>query len=237
MTRFVSRAALCAAALVLGTSLATAADLHRPAPVAATPVYPTLWTGLTFGLHGGYGWGEANAATLVPGLDGGDIDGGIAGAQIGYSWQTGSWVFGVEGDFAWSGIKGSDSTPVDVLGDPGVARLEGEINWLSTVRGRVGYAPDRWQIYATGGVAFADFDGVSNVTVGGFPFYEASASKTHVGWTIGAGVDYALTDNWRLGLEYKYLDFGDETYTFPASDPIDVDFNFHSVTARLNYKF
>lgn len=237
MTRSTYRLALASAAvLALTAGAAQAADLRRaPAPIPmaeAQPVYPTLWTGLTFGAHVGYGWADVNSGIGL----GGDADGGIAGLQLGYNWQSGAWVFGIEGDIAWTGMDGGGSGLFDD-GDDGfyTANVDAQINWLSTLRGRIGYAPDRWQIYATGGIAFADMDIDYSDDFAG-PF-SASDSNVHFGWTIGAGVDYALTENWRLGLEYKYLDFGKETYNFGDAGSTKVDFDMHHVSLRLNYKF
>jgi outer membrane immunogenic protein len=241
-----------AANMVLAGSVAQAADLGRPVPApvtAAYPVYPTLWSGLYAGANIGYGWGDTSGTYTVIGgfvpapagaFGSPDIDGLTAGGQIGYAWQTGQWVWGIEADFDWSGIDGSHSNtyPGFFFGflDLSVASKV-DVNWVSTVRGRVGWAPDRWHIYATGGIAFADFDVKINDSFLG----SASDGSTRVGWTLGAGVEYALTDNWRLGLEYKYLDFGKETYTGPSFGPFTsstkVDFNINDVSLRLNYRF
>ena len=241
MTVAFHRLALAATTgLALFAGAAQAADLRRPAPMAASmaeaqPVYPTLWSGLYLGGHIGYGWGEADGRYVDPftttaGSGSTDLDGLIGGVQIGYNWQALSWVYGIEADFAWSGMDGGRTVALPLPGP--VLGVDTQINWMSTVRARIGYAPDRWLIYATGGVAFADFD--IDVTDG---VNSTSDGSTHVGWTVGAGVEYALTDAWRMGLEYKYADFGSETYSAPLGGTANVDLDVHAVTFRVNYRF
>ena len=221
--------------LALLAGQAQAADLRRPAPMPgpmaeAQPVYPTLWTGLYVGGHVGYGWGNAdgdfaNAFLPSAGSYSNDIDGVLGGVQIGYNWQALNWVYGLEADFAWSGIDGSSS------GGDGFSTFSTQLNWMSTFRGKIGFAQDRWMVYATGGAALADFDVDSTDGV-----VAVSDSATKWGWTVGAGLDYALTDAWRLGVEYKYADFGSETFAAPFGST-DVDLNVHSVSLRVNYRF
>lgn len=240
MTNTIHRLALASvAALALTAGAAQAADLRAPAPAPmaeATPVYPTLWSGFYVGAHVGYGWGQADGDYVDPSIPTGgsyshDVDGMLGGLQIGYNWQYAAWVMGLEGDFSWSGMDGDTSTSFLAI-PPSQVSFDTQINWLSTIRARVGWAPDRWMIYATGGIAFADFD--VDVNTDGT---QASDGTTKLGWTVGAGVEYALTDAWRLGLEYKYLDFGDETYATSFGGSTNIDFDTHAVSLKLNYRF
>ena len=149
------------------------------------------WTGGYIGLQGGGLWSDSNVDNLDTDLFDGDRDGfgdsfngGLFGVYAGYNWQSGPWVFGAEGDFngVWNdetfNILGQD---VDVGSD-----------YLASLRGRVGYAFDRTLIFATGGVAFTQFsaeaDFGNNVSF--------NADQNFTGWTVGAGAEYAFTNNW-----------------------------------------
>src|SRR5690348_8542618 len=148
--RCVMRKLLLASAslLALGVVSASAADLPARMPAKAPAYVPPMafsWTGFYLGLNGGYGFGRGEFTGGLP-SGGFDAGGGLFGATIGYNWQTGPLVFGLEGDIDWSGMKGSGTcgvaTACDVRSD-----------YLSTIRGRLGYAIDRWMPYITGGAA------------------------------------------------------------------------------------
>ena len=121
--------------LALGIASASAADMRRaaPAPMKApayvAPVF--TWTGPYVGINGGYGWGSSDISAPL-GVGSLDTDGWLVGGTLGYNWQMGSAVFGLEGDIAWSGIKGSTAC--------GGTSCEVRNNWLGTARGRLGYA-------------------------------------------------------------------------------------------------
>ncbi|MBP0652167.1 hypothetical protein J8J40_34410, partial [Mycobacterium tuberculosis] len=76
-----------------------------------------------------------------------DLDGLLGGLQVGYNWQYGTWVYGFEADFAWSGADGDRTVTLPAPGP--VLGVDMQMNWMSTIRGRIGYAPDRWMLYAT----------------------------------------------------------------------------------------
>jgi outer membrane immunogenic protein len=106
------------------------------------------------------------------------------------------------------------------------------INWLGTVRGRIGYAFDRFLPYITGGVAFGGVRGAYAVTTPAGAF-TATGSDTNFGWTLGGGLEYAFTPNLSLKAEYLYVDLGDVTPT-----PLhNVDVTSHVVRAGLNFRF
>src|SRR5690606_18132662 len=134
-------------------------------------------TGFYAGIQGGYGWGESNWNFV--GIDT-SPDGWLIGGTLGYNWQAGSLVFGVEADVAWSDIKG------DAACGPFVCETAN--SWLGTARLRLGYAFDRFMPYITGGAAFGDVE----ATVVGL----GNASETRFGWTAGAGLEYAFAGNW-----------------------------------------
>lgn len=212
--------------LALSVAGASAADIPRPGPTykapVAVPVYN--WTGGYIGINGGYGWGQSDW-----GFFGGDANpaGGTVGLTLGYNWQAlGSpWVFGLEGDINWSGIKGSFANFACPFG------CEIKNEWFGTVRGRVGYAIDRVMPYVTGGLAF----GQVGASINGF----GTTSDTNFGWTIGAGVEGALAPNWTAKIEYLYMDLGDANCGALLCGPIanNIDFTTHLVRAGLNYKF
>lgn len=207
---------LAGAALgVLVSGPAFAADLGRPvqapvkaADVAAAPVFS--WTGFYIGGNAGYSWGSGQGA-----LSGVSQDGWLAGGQMGYNFQLQNNVLvGVEADIQGGDMSGSAGPFTD-----------SKLDYLGTVRARLGYAFDRVLPYVTGGVAY----GRNTITDYGF-----ESSKTHVGWTAGAGLEYALTNNWTARAEYLYTDLGSKTY-----DAIGTEAGLTSSTARLgvNYKF
>jgi outer membrane immunogenic protein len=201
-------------AALAAASSANAADLSRPMPYKAPPyVAPYYsWTGFYVGINGGYGWGSSS----WDGIPGFSPQGGLVGGTAGYNWQIGQWVWGLEGDIDWSDIKGSTTT--NCFGG-----CQTSNNWLSTVRGRVGYAVDRWLPYITGGAAFGD---IKATTPG------LSADNTNAGWTVGGGVEFAFAGPWSAKLEYLYVDLGN---TNVGAE--NVDFRTNIVRAGINYKF
>jgi outer membrane immunogenic protein len=184
------------------------------------------WNGFYLGLNAGYGFGQSSWTNTVTQATTGsfDVNGGLFGGTIGYNVQFSTAVFGVEGDIAWSGIKGS--SPAGCAGP-----CETSNTWLGTARGRLGYAFDRFLPYVTAGAAFGEIKG----TFGG----GSSFTDTKVGWTAGLGMEYAFLGNWSAKLEYLYVDLGKETCTSACSGgvPVDVTFTTNIVRAGVNYKF
>jgi outer membrane immunogenic protein len=200
---------------------AAAADMPVKAPIYKAPVVvpPYNWTGFYVGLNAGGSWGhQDNSLVTVPGgvtvfSNSNNLDGFIGGGQIGYNWQSDHWVFGLEADFQGSGQK-DDGT---FLLPPIVGALAGlsasytdKLEWFGTVRGRIGYAMDRWLPYVTGGWAFGHgtLSGTGTTTPAG-PVLGFSASHDYSGWTLGGGLEWAFADHWSAKAEYLYIDFGD----------------------------
>ena len=249
---------------------------EAPAPVFVPP--PFTWTGFYVGLNAGGIWpsGSRGATLFDPGSDFGagvltaDFPGGLGsqsagflgGGQAGYNWQTGAFVLGVETDFDGSTLSKSFNnvgTPFAGAGVP--ALLAGDflsvngktsLSWLGTTRARVGFVvtPDnRLMIYGTGGVAYAG--GSSNFSVFDSTtgaLWSGSPSSTRVGWTLGGGVEYALTNNWTIRGEYLYADLGKSNFTtvgnaaaatfFPGVYASGhVSYNASIFRAAVNYKF
>jgi outer membrane immunogenic protein len=211
-----------------------AADLSAPAPYQKAPVImppPALynWSGFYVGGHLGGAWTSANWTDPVSGLgDNPTGTGFIGGGQVGYNYQTGPWVLGIEGDFSGTNLSASDT---DVAG----FTHSTSTYWTSTVTGRVGYAVNRLLFYAKGGVAFANERNAVTSPFGAV----SSGTSTPVGWTAGGGVEYALDHNWSARVEYDYLGLGSESISGPVAGalPGSVDLNIQRVTAGINYRF
>lgn len=242
------RTILTCVSVVLG-GVAQAADLpaYQPAP-AAPQSYATAsydWSGAYVGVRVGYLWSDADyvaedAADPADFSRGSiDVDGWLAGVQAGYNIQLGSFVLGVEGDLAWSRADGStvndpESPPAE-QSDVGL-----DIEWLGTLRGRAGYAMDRFLVYGTGGLAYASTEASVDDLGGEGPTIRDDDGVW--GWTVGAGVEAALTRNITVKAEYLYMDFADAEYSFtdsavPVTVPAEADIDAHSIKVGVNYKF
>jgi outer membrane immunogenic protein len=175
----------------------------------------------------------------------------IGGAQIGYNFQTGAYVYGVEADWQFSAQKGSSSLlcPGVLCGAASVTGITldhtEKLTSFGTLRGRIGYAFDRWMIYGTGGLAFGTIksDLTATTALGSVAF---SNSTTRTGWTLGAGVENALVGNWSWKLEYLYMDFGTFTITNALGLPVvlagttinqTVKFTDQIIRVGVNYRF
>jgi outer membrane immunogenic protein len=208
---------------VLATALSVqAADIPHPiykGPRSVVAYYN--WTGFYLGVNGGYAWGKSDWDSLVSLKP----KGWLAGGTVGYNYQTGSWVWGLEGDYDWADVKASAAC--------GAFSCETKNTWLATARGRIGYAFDRWLPYFTGGGAFGQVK--ASTTNPAAP----GASNTQVGWTVGAGIEYAFLGNWSAKIEYLYVDLGKfNCGTCVVGLPTDnVTFKENIVRAGLNYKF
>jgi outer membrane immunogenic protein len=246
------------------TSMASAADLgayrYTKAPVAVSPVYN--WTGFYIGGNAGYGWGKTHDAMALGGVwltDGtgdnvplsslgngrltpNDLTGGI---QSGFNYQIQQWVLGIEVDANYFGMKkdlasGVFSAP---SGNTYAFTSSFESNWLITVRPRVGYAFDRTLVYATGGLAIANQKFSQSITQFNLAFNESgSVSATTVGWTVGAGAEYALDNRWSAKAEYLYVDPGSVSFSTRGSDPAYVASHSANLKANIvrlgiNYRF
>jgi outer membrane immunogenic protein len=210
-------AALLGAVWTFGA--ASAADLPARMAVKAPPPPPPMfnWTGFYLGVNIGGSWGHQDDSLVGLLTNGNNVNGVIGGGQIGYNWQGyGSpWVFGVEADFQGSGQRASGSfvipAGIGALPIPGSnIAYEERLDWFGTLRGRIGWAmgdQGRFLPYITGGLAYGqnNFNGAG--TAAGVPV-AFNASHTDVGWTVGAGIEWAMWDRWSAKLEYLYIDFG-----------------------------
>jgi outer membrane immunogenic protein len=215
---------LLAVSFVALSSSAFAADL---APQPVEPVVPTVlpfsWTGFYAGVHAGADFGKAEVRVpAVPVRADFDGTGFLGGAHAGYNAQfDGGFVVGLEGDIDYSSLSKTKD-----LG--AIVKFRNE--WQGSIRARAGYAFDRFLPYLTGGVAFGDVKFTSNGIT--------AVSDTRVGWTVGGGVEYAVTDNWLVRAEVRYVDLGEKS-TFIAPAGVRAKTSFESVNATLgvSYKF
>jgi outer membrane immunogenic protein len=223
----------------LGT-IAQAADLTVIEAPAVAPVFN--WTGFYAGVHGGYGWGRFEADDIGPQSDY-SPDGWLGGGQIGFNYQFANQVvLGVEADAAFADLKDSATDRIDIF-PPDIyvtVNAESKIDAFGTVRGRIGYAADRFLPYVTGGFAWANVTySVDSTFVSGgtsTPNGGGSGSETATGWVLGGGLEYAITEHITAKAEYLYADLGSQNYG-TAIDPIDADVIVQTAKAGLNYKF
>lgn len=199
---------------------AAAADMPMKAPAYRAVAAPIDWSGFYVGVVGGGGWGRSEQIAPGPISTGHfDISGGTAGGTLGYNWQSGVAVFGVEGDYSWADIDGS-------TGNCGTT-CRTDLRSLGTVRGRLGYAAGQFMPYVTGGYAFGDLRREFGAT---------SGSKTADGWTVGGGIETIFAPHWLAKIEYLYVDF-DKTNVVIGGFPTNVDLQAHLFRAGMNYKF
>lgn len=193
---FLRLSALVAGALI--GSQAYAADMPvKAAPIAPAPVM--TWTGFYIGANVGYGWADVGAAGFSN-----QLNGVIGGGQIGYNWQAGQFVIGIEGDFQGADESRSDSGTIGGIG----FTVNQDIPWFGTLRGRIGYAFDNWLVYFTGGGAWQRYN--LSVTALGTT---VSDHTSRGGWTVGGGVEWMFAPQWSGKVEYLYTDTGNTSVT------------------------
>lgn len=223
--------ALFLAASLLAAPAALAADLPgRGGAIAPAPVFTQFqaysWTGFYAGLNAGYGWGSFNraAGTIMP-----DTNGGVLGAQLGYNYQFGNLVVGLEGDANWSWESGNRAPAVGVA-------TRGSLEWFGTLRGRVGFAADRALIYVTGGYAGGEVKGtIVNAAAPPVGFVESTSSWRN-GYALGAGIEYAFTNNISAKAEYLYMNLGSRLM-FPVNVAAPSTYTNSVIRAGVNYHF
>ncbi|MEJ0093916.1 MAG: outer membrane protein [Methylocella sp.] len=224
------RLLLSATALVAVAGATLAADLpYQEAPSGYAPIF--TWTGLYLGGQIGYAWGTDSFSghsggfafsgpSFVP-------NGVVGGAHIGYNYQINQFVVGLEGDIDGSGVSRSYGWGPVVYGT--------QIPVDGSIRGRVGFALDRAMFYVAGGAAFAS---VTNSYTSFFGYN--SFAKSLAGWTIGGGLEYAITNNWSIRAEYRYSDYGSFT-DFPLLAVPNGAVSHHetenAIRAGFSYKF
>ena len=208
-------------------SAAHAADLI----IDTEPMMPgivetsTSWDGPFIGVLGGYGWGSTDSENAPDDVDQPEPEGWLLGVNAGVNFTLADGIVaGVVGDIAWADM--SDSVDVGLDGS-----ASSNIDWLGSVRGRIGLDAGAFMPYLTAGLAFAHNTVEADDGIDVF-----SDDQTHVGWTVGAGVEVAASENLSIDLLYRYNDYGDATYTLDGIDG-DVGLTSHTLTVGLNFGF
>jgi outer membrane immunogenic protein len=226
----------------IGAVPAVGADLPTKAP--PVPVYappPFSWTGFYIGPNVGGGWAQG---TVVDTIAGGSFGTGTRGAfagggQLGYNYQVGNVVFGVEGFF--DGIASGNNNTSNIVTGVGGNQFQATANatWVSTVAGRLGFTGpgfDHWLFYAKGGGGWVGYNAtVSDLTTG----VSANTSSSQGGWLAGAGIEWAFAQNWTAKIEYQYIGLNGFSVapTFVADRFMVNNPNVQTVTFGINYLF
>jgi outer membrane immunogenic protein len=215
-----------AAVLIALTSTSASADGYQQ--YGGTKGYPRAfsWTGFYIGLNAGLATGQTTADLGLPiGLFDTDYDlnGGVFGGQIGFNWQAGKTVFGIEATYSSSSVQGNSACFL-------VLECKRDVESIGTVVGRLGLAMDRSLLYVLGGVAWAEV--TSQVSFIGINL--VSESNTHMGWTAGIGLEHALTNNLTFKIEYSHIDLGTEQYFGIADIDVKMDIVRLGVNLKLN---
>jgi outer membrane immunogenic protein len=216
------RPILIASVMFLMTGSAFAAD----AVINEEPVEAGFtWSGLYAGIDFGYAAGKSNL--LTPGGGPIDPDGFIGGIHIGVNHEMANrFVLGAEADVAYNNVEG-----LTVLSN---TLVKNELRWSGSARLRAGYAFDRTLPYVTAGVAAARYEVTLTSADISLPVHD----ETHIGWTVGAGVEHAFTDEWIARVEYRYSDFGRKDLSISNDAvPASVDLKTHDIRLGLSYKF
>jgi outer membrane immunogenic protein len=246
-------AVLAASVGVCGT--ASAADLGGSlkddvAPMAA---YSPLWSGLYVGGSVGFGTGDTSGQIKLDKPDHNDypkatasrmdsvsiidfdklfssdydVNGAIYGAHIGYNFQRGPIVFGIEAAYNGTDIDGNDSAVF------GFVESQRELDWYATLVGRLGYASGKALFYGFGGVAWGTVETTLSSPLFGL---SASGETDHVGWTAGVGIEYALDERFSVRVEYSHVDLGEESFSLGGiKDEVDLDFD--AIKIGASYRF
>jgi outer membrane immunogenic protein len=210
-------------AAILLTSIIGASAADLPVKYKAPPPDPWSWAGLYGGVNAGYSFGrdsfDHSLLDFPPGRDQlapGRVlpTGGVFGGQLGYNWQFGRWVLGLEGDAQWTGQRDPGCGGFECIqnfnAEVGSFRLRHEVDWFATARAHLGYANAGYLLYVTGGAAWA---GVHETATFQFDDSVGSATvrNTVAGWAFGGGIEGRLSGNWSVKFEYLHLDFNPTT--------------------------
>ena len=220
---------------------ASAADMAVKArPMAPLPVIYD-WSGFYIGANGGWGqsrncWDFVTVAGVVVADGCSDRSGGLIGGQLGYRWQSGGWVFGLEAQGDWADLS---NTRLSFINPAFSTRVRTDGIGLFT--GQIGYAWNAALLYVKGGAAVTSNSFDILTTLGGVSV--ASASATRWGGAIGVGLEYGFAPNWSVGVEYDHLFMGDANNSFSVANPIvagalnRINQDIDMVTLRINYRF
>lgn len=224
------RLGIVLSASLLASATAYAADLNWNSAPAANNMYsPSMassWSGFYIGANGGFAFGSHESRSTAGGpITENNSGGGTLGATAGYNLDMGGFVLGTEADLQWAAIGYSE--------DRGAGEFKSDIDFFGTIRGRAGMTFGQVMPYVTGG--FAAGRGTTSEPNGAGA--TVSQSATHMGWTVGAGLEAQATSNISLKAEYLYVDLGTQEYAGLPSGGLDVTQRFSVVRAGINYKF
>lgn len=235
------------AAASLLTVSAFAADLGIPLAQPPVVIPPFTWTSCYAGVHAGGGWGKKDVTDTVgifSGITGYsstsvDVTGYMLGGQIGCDYQFApTWVVGIEGAASGGNISKTTNFAVTSFTPPDTASFRSTTDFLASITGRIGYAFDRWMVYGKGGVAIVG-DRYHADDVQGLYFFDATENR--IGWTAGAGIEWAFTPEWSIKLEYGYYGFGTrsllfiDTVTPNPNAPVNISQTIQLVTLGVNF--
>jgi high affinity Mn2+ porin len=235
MRRSYSRAVLSGIGAALCNFGAALAGDTPGLPIKAASVSsPYHWTGFYVGGHVGYGRGRANTTLSDPAPSGGSnsFGGLFGGAQFGYNYLLTSRVLlGVEADISFPNYLSADDVAASRTG--AASDVAHKIDYIATLRGRLGYAFDRWMVYGTGGLAWtqARFEQTPGVSDD-----QNEILRRLTGWTAGAGAEVAIAPRWTTRIEYLYSRFGSASATFPSGTRYGSAFDIHTLRLGLNWK-
>jgi outer membrane immunogenic protein len=237
--------------VLLGASMLVMSGASQAADVVAAEPAGVDWSGFYVGLHGGWGWADADAeygdeyaneycgesyeTKLIwlgqPGCAVGlEPDGGFVGAQAGFNYMfDNGLMLGVEGDYALASLNDSGEGGTGIFN----THVDLEIDQLASVRGRLGMAMGQWLPFVTAGWGWAQADRSTFNSL----FGSSSESNWHDGWTAGLGAEYAIDDRWSVKAEYRYYDLGEENYGVAAPGGTNVDLELHTVQVGVNIHF
>jgi outer membrane immunogenic protein len=250
---------------------AFAADLppYEAAIVAPTPISHN-WTGFYIGGFAGFGWADIDVSQLIfdcpgsqtctdgetynfRGSDYGTSDGGFnGGLQVGFDWQWNKVVAGLVAEAGVLWFEGSVYDPSSLRNRDGIpdTKTTFESDWYAALSARAGIAFNRLLIYAKGGIAFLNAEAKTVDTClerhwCGGTRVDASDDDVQIGWSVGGGIEYAFSQHWSAGVEYRYFDFGNLETSGEATDGIDtwevdsqeVDVEIHTARMTVNYRW
>ena len=234
-------AAATVAALMGVAGAANAADLYKGGSLKDAPAYvpPPTWTGFYIGAHVGGFWADINNRDVNDFLGttawgNNNNDGVFGGGTVGYNYQTGSFVFGVEADFGGAGLTGNWNNGIAAHTD-GNFWAKNDANFYADVTGRLGYAAGPALLYVKGGWAFLD----TNLSVGGNlrgTDWSASSNGGLDGWVVGGGIEYQWAPSWSVKAEYLYFDFNHANLDWTTFN-FERDLTVNSFKVGINYHF
>jgi len=228
---------------------ASAADMPLKAPpVPPVPYVGYNWTGFYIGGEFGVGWASEQSTVLTqtsptsafpPGFVASPVNlsGILGGFYGGYNYQINQFLVGIDADYTWADLTGTQSDLSPIPGNGAVSHHNDQMNWVSTVTGRLGYLNNNWLFFAKGGGAWGGFYGSSNTYSGAGALSNTSFGSTNRdGWTAGGGLEWGFAAHWSAKLEYDYVNFDTITHTLTETNAATgaVGYPARSTTSYLN---